>query len=54
MVRIEKKKLASLQNASTDVIIKSAKEIVQRATLESTIFDSEYEEKVPRFDIDGK
>lgn len=52
MVRIEKKKLASLRNASTDMIVKSAKEIVQRASVESSIFDSEMEEKVPRFDLD--
>ena len=54
MVRIEKKQLAALRNAPTDVIITSAKDIVKRASAESTIFDNELEEKVPRFDIDGE
>lgn len=54
MVRVERKKLQALRSASNDVIIRAAKEIVEKAVEESTIFDSCSEGKVPRFGLDGK
>jgi len=52
MVRIDKSELSSLRHASTATIIEAAKEIVETATLESTIFDEEAQAKIPCFQLE--
>lgn len=50
MVQIDKAKLTSLRNASTAKIIEAAKDIVEVAERESTIFDAEAQSKIPCFE----
>jgi hypothetical protein len=54
MVRINKNQLSTLRHASIETIRTQAQEIVAKATSESTVFDADSLDKVPRFDLDGK
>lgn len=52
MVRIHKSQLASLRNSSVPSIHTAATNIIEQAVRESSIFDPEAADKIPRFDVD--